>query len=171
MFQQQHLIRPSQVVDVRKCSRAENMHICFLFTRIILFNRHSWLKGASRVFSHEPFNAGWHDECFPLLVMVADCNSANAIDMQVSSLMKCSPSYIFSSLSFSPSTTTPCCFSAFNQFPCSISKHALWVTVRAFLALRTLLQTAHALAIVEFIPFTLKFLHAFCEVISMPINK
>lgn len=114
-----------------------NAHICFLFTRVILFNRHSWLKGASRVFSHEPLNAGWHDEWFSLLVMVADCNSANAIDMQVSSLKKCSPALLpFSP--FSPSTVAPCRFSAFNRFPRSISKHAFWVTVRAFLALRTL---------------------------------
>lgn len=35
----------------------------------------------------------------------------------------------------------PRCFSAFNPFPRSISKHALCVTGAAFLALRTLFQT------------------------------
>lgn len=84
VFQQQHQINmPSQVVDVRNCSRAENMHICFLFTRIILSNRHSWLKGASRVFSHKPFNAGWHDEWFSFLVMVG------LATQQMPSIRKC----------------------------------------------------------------------------------
>lgn len=58
----------SQVVDIRNCMRAENRHnICFLFTHVILLSRHSWLKGASRVFSHQPFKAGWQDEWFLLI--------------------------------------------------------------------------------------------------------
>lgn len=158
---------PSQVVDVRNCCRAENTHICFLFTRIILFNRHSWLKGASRVFSHKPFNAGWHDEWFCFLVMVADCNSARAIDTQVSSLMKCSPPN-FSPCPSSPSvpSITPHRFSALNQFPRSIRKHALYVTGRTFLALRTLLRQQMFWPKSNLLFLHSNFFHAFSETID-----
>lgn len=105
-------------------------------------------------------NAGWHDEWLSLLVTVGTATQkrrhqyASVITDEVLSIYLFFSSFLPFSL-FPPSTFTPCRFSAFNQFPCSISKHVLCVTVRAFLTLSTLSERAHALVIRECDPFIL----------------
>lgn len=136
------------MVDIRNWKSQHGQHLLSVYPHNLV--QQAFL--AERCFTWAFFNAGWHDEWLSLLVTVGTATQkrrhqyASVITDEVLSIYLFFSSFLPFSL-FPPSTFTPCRFSAFNQFPCSISKHVLCVTVRAFLTLSTLSEAAHALVI------------------------